>query len=84
MCSLEGRRANVRKAPKQYHVRQRVIKAMRGEQRSGVLRWGSELTLSRRVQEGFLEEVMFDLGSGMQMSSGRVGRRRERKHSRDA
>ena len=34
---------------------------MRGEQRSGVLRWGSELTLSRRVQEGFLEEVMLKL-----------------------
>lgn len=34
---------------------------MRGEQSSGVLRWGSELTLSRRVREGFLEEVMLKL-----------------------
>ena len=36
------------------------------------------------AQEGFLKEVMFDLGLGMQRSSGRVGSRRDRKHSQEA
>lgn len=36
------------------------------------------------AQEGFLEEVMFDLASGMQRSRGRVGSRRDRKHSKKA
>lgn len=38
---------------------------MRGEQSSGVLRWDSEFTLSRQVQEGFLEEVMLKLNLRM-------------------
>lgn len=44
VCFLEEKRPDIWLTLKEYHVRQRLIKAMKGEQSSGVFRWDSEQT----------------------------------------
>lgn len=64
VCFLEEKRPDIWLTLKEYHVRQRVIKAMKGEQVSRVLEYLDGIQ-SRQIQEAFLEEAMLKLNLRM-------------------